>query len=214
MPRPRSEVEVLVAQLRAGSAISREAASARLRVLGSRAVERLIDLARSDPEYAVRRAACDILADIDDPRARTAVATLADARAAASVPAAAQDPAAANEWLQTAGEHAPLSDVHALVRALREAEKKASTSRRRQQWIEARGATHALLARRGSRVALYDLRETLDAATSPLPMDFVNAARRIGDAECVEALGTAWGAAPPSETWWRSSLSAAAHAIV
>src|SRR5262249_1095682 len=143
-----SEVARLIARLRGGTAIERDAAGARLRILGSRAVERLIDLARSDSEYAVRRAACDVLADIDDTRARTALATLADARGAASVPAAAQDPAAANEWLQTAGEHAPLSDVHALVRALREGEKKASTSRRRQQWVEARGAAHALLARR------------------------------------------------------------------
>lgn len=63
-------------------------------------------------------------------------------------------------------------------------------------------------------MALYDLRETLETAAGPLPMDFVNAARRIGDAACVESLGAAWAAASPKETWWRSSLSGAARAIV
>jgi hypothetical protein len=207
------EVERLITHLRTGTPIEREAASARLRVLGLRAVDRVIRVAASDPEYAVRRAACAVLEDIDDPRARAALATLSDARGAQSVPAAAQDPAAAHEWLQTAGETAPLSDVHQLVVALREGERRESAAKRRQQWLAARGAAHALLAARGSRVALYDLRETLASTTGPLPMDFVNAARRIGDVECLESLGTAWAAAPAKETWWRSSLSGAARAI-
>lgn len=209
-----TEVERLISQLREGTPVEREAAAARLRVLGARAVDRLIALAKTDPEYSVRRAACTILEDIDDPRARASLKTLAEAHSAQSAPAAAQDPAAAYEWLQTSGERASLSDLHQLVLALLEGERKASTAKRRQQWLAARAATHALLAARNSRVALYDLRETLEAATGPLPMDFVTAARRIGDAECVESLGTAWAAAPVTDTWWRSSLSGAARAIM
>src|SRR5688500_17948933 len=147
-------------------------------------------------------------------RARQAHNTLAHARGAQSAPAAAEDPAAAYEWLQTSGEQAALSDLHQLVLALREGERKESAAKRRQQWLAARAAAHAMLAARDSRVALYDLRETLASAAGPLPMDFVTAARRIGDAECVESLGAAWGAAPASESWWRSSLSGAARAIM
>lgn len=209
-----TEVERLITHLREGTPIEREAAAARLRVLGARAVDKLIALAQSDPEYAVRRSACAILGDIDDPRARKALKTLAEAHGAESAPAAAQDPAAALEWLQTSAAQAPLSELHQLVIALREGERNALTAKRRQQWLAARGAAHAALAARDSRVALYDLREALESAARPLPMDFVNAARRIGDAECVEALGGAWAAAPAKDTWWRSNLSGAARAIV
>jgi hypothetical protein len=209
-----TEIERLITNLREGTAIERESAAARLRVLGTRAVDKLIALAKSDPEYGIRRSACAILEDIDDARARKALKTLAEAHGAESAPSAAHDPAAAYEWLQTSGAHAPLSELHQLVIALRDSERKESTVKRRQQWLAARGAAHAALAARDSRVALYDLRETLESAAGPLPMDFVNAARRIGDAECVEAMGAAWAAAPATETWWRSSLSRAARAIV
>jgi hypothetical protein len=51
-----------------------------------------------------------------------------------------------------------------------------------------RGSVHALLARRRSRVALYDLRESFDAARSPLPLDFLTAIGTLGDGTCLEPL--------------------------
>jgi hypothetical protein len=63
-------------------------------------------------------------------------------------------------------------------------------------------------------VALYDLRETFDAAAAPLPLDFLVAASAIGDASCLEPLARAWAAAPPGETWWRDRLADVAAEIM
>jgi hypothetical protein len=62
-------------------------------------------------------------------------------------------------------------------------------------------------------VGLYDLRETFDAATVPLPLDYLTAISMIGDATCVEALARAWAAAPVSEVWWRERLADTASTI-
>ena len=78
----------------------------------------------------------------------------------------------------------------------------------------ARGAVHAALARRGSRVALYDLREAFDGAQTPLPLDFLTAVTAIGDASCLEPMARAWSTAPPGEAWWRDRLADAAADIV
>jgi hypothetical protein len=79
--------------------------------------------------------------------------------------------------------------------------------------VVARAAAHAILARRGSRVALYDLREAFDAARSPLPLDFLIAIGLIGDATCLEPMGRAW-AAVPGDAWWRERLREAARDIM
>ena len=55
-----------------------------------------------------------------------------------------------------------------------------------------RGALHQALALRGSRVALYDLRETVEAAGTPLPASFLAALHVLGDASCLEPLAVAW----------------------
>lgn len=123
------------------------------------------------------------------------------------------DPLAAREWL-AAHQDAPLSELHALVVSAREREQAEASARRRYDWLVTRGAAHAVLARRGSRVALYDLREAFDAATTPLPLDFLTAVMAIGDASCLEPMARAWSTAPAGETWWRERLSGAAEAIV
>ena len=68
-----------------------------------------------------------------------------------------------------------------------------------------RGAAHLALAHRGSRVAVYDLRESFDRASAPLPADFLAAAARVADESCLEPMARAWSAAK-SEPWWRSRL--------
>jgi hypothetical protein len=56
------------------------------------------------------------------------------------------------------------------------------TQEKRVEWRSVRGKLHQLLAERASRLALYDLRETLEAAAAPLPVGFLAAAALIGDA--------------------------------
>lgn len=76
------QIESLVANLGAGRAVTRDAAVARLTVIGSRAVERLIALTQSNADAVARTAAWRALEAIGDPRALgPALDTLADASA-------------------------------------------------------------------------------------------------------------------------------------
>jgi hypothetical protein len=266
-----------VADVRDGSPLQRDAAVARLRVIGGRAIDKLTTLLGPATPAPARVAALKALDGVDDPRAvPLAIGSLADpdvevvtgaigvlrgwvtredgtrvmdaltaialdiarpssARLAAldalstlprhlvdpllqhahaaSPPPALDDPIGAREWL--AGHHGvPLSELHDFIVHAREAEKQESSARRRQDWLVTRGAAHAVLAQRGSRVALYDLRETFDAAGGALPLDFLVAAAAIGDATCLEPMARAWEAAPAGETWWRDRVADVAADIM
>jgi HEAT repeat protein len=109
----------------------------------------------------------------------------------------------------------PLTTLHGLVLRLREREE-AEKPGRRAGWITTRAAAHAALAARGSRVALYDLRETLEVATEPLPVEFLTALTGIGDATCLEPLAAAYAKAMKKrgDDWWRRHLADAFRAIV
>jgi hypothetical protein len=81
-------------------------------------------------------------------------------------------------------------------------------------WMAVRGQVHQHLAARGSRIALYDVRDTLERMRGPIPVGFLAAAAAVGDATCLEPIGRAWLAAPPRERWWRDHLEDAFGAIV
>jgi hypothetical protein len=268
------DVDQLLKDLQGTSAVRREAALARLRVLGSRALARLERLLRDGDEDA-RATALRVLDGMEDPRViDLALAALGDASQTVRTNAvlalrpwvtreagtrvmeglvacaltdqtvavrdAARDalallpreiiqpileqpvPPAADELPEDAGAveaghvahpQAPLSALHALITRMHAAEQRTEGDMARLQHLVARGAVHAVLASRTSPVALYDLRETFDAATTPLPLNYLMAITTIGDAACLESLGKAWAATPSSETWWRDRLSEAAAAI-
>jgi hypothetical protein len=123
------------------------------------------------------------------------------------------DPVAVREWIHAYGSSTTLSTLHELITRTREREQTESSSRLRGEWLLARGRAHQALARRESLVALYDLRETFETATGPLPQTFVSTAAAIGDATCLDALARAWSAAPKDLTW-RHELATAAATIV
>jgi len=266
----------LIDALRAADDVRREAAIARLRVIGVRALPRLVTLLQTEPDEGVRASALMVLEAIDDRAALDAALKALDASATEVAIAAARvlrswvtreqgtrvldaltavvldgqrptavrtaaadaladlprdlvgpileqgprpsletadDPDAMRDWLLTSGKDAPLSAIHdAIVRA-RDHEQRETAVHRKQDWLAARGSAHATLARRGSLVALYDLRETFGEASAPLPLDYLSAMTAIGDASCLEPMGRAW-AASPADTWWRERLSSAAEAIV
>jgi hypothetical protein len=122
------------------------------------------------------------------------------------------DPIETRLWIETHGATAPVATLHALIERLRQQERDASAVAHRIEWTRARGLAHRALARRGSRLALFDLRESFDSAREPLPDDFVMAAETIGDASCLEPLARAWAAVPHDPTW-RARLSTTAAAI-
>jgi hypothetical protein len=101
------------------------------------------------------------------------------------------DAAALREAFVARAGSAPLSEVQALVDRVRAREIECEGAAA-EGWLILRGALHQALALRGSRIALYDLRETLETAAAGVPASFVSAAQAIGDASCLEALASAF----------------------
>lgn len=110
-----------------------------------------------------------------------------------------------------AAETLTLPNLLALVERLRDHERSVPAAARG-QWHAARAAAHLVLARRGSRLALFDLRETVQRAKEPVAMEFLAALEAIGDASCLEALARAY--ASTQDRWWRGHLAQAFRAIV
>ena len=102
-----------------------------------------------------------------------------------------------------------------VVDHLRAVEAREANPARRAEWRVVRGAIHQALAARGSRLALYDLRDSLMLEEGPLPVAFLAAVEEIGDASCIEPLAAAYDASSRSgDAWWREHVAAAFRAIV
>lgn len=278
MRRATGDIDRLIADLQSSDSIRRDAAVARLRILGNRALPRLIDLVAAHESSAVRALALDAVEGLDDVRAidvafdalrdgnievviaalgvlrrwvaeetgtrlldaitaitvdrsrdaRVRVAALAalselpehlvrPIRDQAPPPESAgpslDDPVQVREWIQAYGAGATLSTLHELITRTREREHAESSSRLRSEWLQARGRAHQALAKRDSLVALYDLRETFEAATGALPQSFLSTAAAIGDASCLEPLARAWATAG-KDLDWNHQLSTTAATIM
>lgn len=137
---------------------------------------------------------------------------------AASAAGERVDPLILTEAVAVAGGDVPLTLLHSLVERTRDREAQARAEADQAEWRRARGAVHMALARRGSRVAAYDLQETFRAAARPVPEDFVAAAALIGDAACLEALADALARLGPpvdrQKQEWRDRLIATGRAII
>jgi hypothetical protein len=123
------------------------------------------------------------------------------------------EPASLRSALGTHGEHAPLASLRRLIEAVRDREREAGNPASRRAWCELRGAVHQALALRKSRVALYDLRETIERAAEPLPPSFLGAVQVIGDESCLEAIAAAHARAGVSQERWRYQLARAFQAV-
>jgi hypothetical protein len=120
-----------------------------------------------------------------------------------------EDPAALADAIDSRAERAPLPEVLRVIEAVRARE--SADDPRRSEWQAVRGALHHVAAARGSRVALYDLRETLEAARAPLPAAFLSAVRLIGDASCLEPLAAAFRQA--AGVRWQRELAETFHEV-
>jgi hypothetical protein len=123
-----------------------------------------------------------------------------------------EDPDTAQTWVDAHGATADAEMLHALIDRLRSQEHNESAAQRRMAWQRARGRAHRALARRGSRLALFDLRQAFETTPKPLPEDFLMAVEALGDASCLEPLARAWAVAPYDPTW-RARVSTTAAAI-
>jgi len=299
------QIDTLVTDLASADAVKREAAIARLTVLGPRAVERVAALAASAAAGPARSAAFRTLEGIGDPRAfepalqavadadqGVAVAAIAvvrlfvrSARAAAAVdrltavtldrrrsepvrlaalqalrdletatiapllkslsadpseairgavaaPAAQRqaerdplealaraandglpdDPEAIRLAIVKSGGSAPLPQLLKIVERVRDREGSAASGRRGDHWAAVRASAHVALAERGSRLGVYDLRESLERSRTPLPVEFLTALSMVGDPSCLEPIARAH--ADARDAWWRDHLAQAFQAIV
>jgi hypothetical protein len=296
------EIDALVADLSSDRAVKRDAAIARLTVIGQRAVDRLVGLAAdSKSSSAARIAAFRALESIAEPRAlQPALVAFADSDASVVVAAvntakaflrtprgvealdrviemalerrrsvavriaaiqalrelpeatvkpvlaalqADPDPeimnvlqparqrasvntiqrleAAARGTLPDSAEvlksaiarssaDVPVSVLHQIIERVRVHE--GTKAERRADWIGTRAAAHLALANRGSRLALYDLRETIESWRERIPVEFFAAVTAIGDASCLEPIATAYSRA--RDEWSRRHLADAFRAIV
>ncbi len=126
-----------------------------------------------------------------------------------------EDPDAARVFIADRGRRAALGVLHRQVEQARDRELAQKDEARRAEWRSVRAALHQALAARGSRVALYDLRDSFAEAHAPLPVGFLAAASAVGDADCAEAVASAYARAPTGgHDWWRQHLAIAFREIV
>lgn len=246
-PRALDPARRLLASPDAPPAVALAAVAVLRRLLASpraadadRALDALVSVILDGASHeAVRLAALDALDDLPDGmRAALAPALARDpnprirARAASAARGAPRtDPAAAAleeaavgrgperpdelaALVRRTGREAPVATLHRLVVTLRTREATRDATDR-DAWLAVRGVVHQALAERGSTVALYDLRETLAAAREPLPVSFLAALARIGDASCLEPVASAFARAQPgAHDRWRAHLASVFRDIV
>ena len=169
-------------------------------------------------EKRVRAAAFDALQDVPEVTERIGKA-LGAPPDAQNVEAVWQDavdgrlpdaPAPLREAVQLRAAAAPLGVLQKLVDVVREKERDHATAA---EWRAVRGALHQALALRGSRIAVYDLRETVEAADAALPSTFLTALHLVGDESCLPAIAAAHKRGADDERW-QQQLAAAFTAIV
>lgn len=174
--------------------------------LDSSTIAPVIATLAADPDAAIAASA--------NPEGRRRAVGPAERLAEAAAGRLGDDPAAIRRALTGANELTP-SALHQIVERVRIREGIESAGRCA-EWMTVRAAAHNVLAQRGSRLALYDLRETVAAANAPLAADFLSALSAIGEASCLEATANAYARATSdkrSEEWWRRSLAEAFRAI-
>ncbi|MGE0704837.1 MAG: HEAT repeat domain-containing protein [Vicinamibacterales bacterium] len=174
-----------VALDRARSEQLREAAIRALADLEPRTIAPLLTALASDENDLVRSTAARL--ESGDRREPESAPTVVAAAAHGTL---SDDADVLRKAILDGGETTPLADLRALVDVIREREASSAASSRR-AWTQARGTVHATLARRNSRLAVFDLRDTLTAADAPLPVDFIAALVAIGDASCLEPIAAA-----------------------
>jgi hypothetical protein len=175
------------------------------------------DALRDMPED-VRTRVGDALAADPDPRLKSSVLELPrDAAAADSIWHDAlegrlpEEPGALRDAAQARAASAALSALQKMIDAIRTREG-AAPRNARAAWQSLRGALHQALALRGSRVAVYDLRETIAQTRGPLPTSFLAALHVVGDESCLEPIAAAYARAE-ADARWRVQLAAAFRAI-
>src|SRR5262249_51598698 len=121
------------------------------------------------------------------------------------------DPEARKSAIARSASSVPLPTLHQIVERIRVHEGTLPRERR-VAWMGTRAATHLALAHRNSRLALYDLRETIESTRERIPVEFFAAVTVIGDTTCLEPIAGAYSQA--RDNWSRRQLADAFQAII
>jgi hypothetical protein len=206
-PHPQTAKEVLEVLVGASLDPSREK---RVRLASFQAIqhipqvgERIAAALRADPDAGVNAAAHDA------PQERAAADAIWHDALEGRLP---DDAGLLREAALSRAGGAPFGSLQKMIEAVRAQEGAVTAGPRRDQWRAVRGALHQALALRGSRVAVYDLRETIEEAREPVPASFLAALHVVGDDSCLEPLAAAYARAT-GDPRWRHQLAAAFRAI-
>jgi hypothetical protein len=204
-PTSTEALDVLVATAldRTAGRIVRLAAFDALQGIPEGVRARVAEALRGDPDERLKARAVD---------ASRGAATADDVWQEAVEGRLPDSPAALREAAAIRAAAAALSALQKMIDACRVREGAVSRARR-PEWQALRGALHQALALRGSRIAVYDLRESLQDTKEHLPTSFLAALHVVGDQSCLEPLAGAFARADPADAWWRSQLAAAFRAI-
>jgi hypothetical protein len=154
---------------------------------------------RTDASAAVRGAVTateDTPTDADEPSDEQRL----EAAANGDLP---PDPDLLRQAIAAYGASAPLTVLHKVIERVRAREAGVATDEA-EAWRVVRAATHLALALRGSRLAVYDLRESVEALGSQTPVGMLSALQQVGDASVLDAVADAW--AGSSNAWFRGQL--------
>ena len=130
---------------------------------------------------------------------------------AASDSGVPENPDQLRQALASAGRSVALAKILAIVESVRERESD-EPPKRREAWAAVRAAAHLALARRRSRIGVYDLREWVATAQGRLPLDAFAALSLVGDESCLEPIAVRYAAT--SDDWSRTHLAGIFQAIV
>lgn len=166
--------------------------------------ERVAEALRDDPDALVRSRAADA------PKAAAEAAEAWDDALEGRLP---DQPGVLREALQARAPGAALTALQKLIDVVRAREGSIKPAGRRAEWQAVRGALHQALALRGSRLALYDLRETLEGTRRPLPPSFLAAVHAVGDASCLEPIAAAHARTGGADPRWAHQLVEAFRAV-
>jgi hypothetical protein len=204
-PTSTDALDVLVATAldRTSDRIVRLAAFEALHAIPEGVRARVAEALQTDPDERLKARVAD---------ASHGVATADDVWQDALEGRLPDSPGVLREAAATRAGAAALSALQKMVDACRVREETVPRTRRA-EWQALRGALHQALALRGSRIAVYDLRESLQDTKAHLPTSFLAALHVVGDQSCLEPLATAYARADPADAWWRAQLAAAFRAI-
>ena len=192
VPSRSKQIQELIAALAAPHAAERDSAVARLTLVGERAVAPLAAAARSGPAAGRPHAAEALsrLAAAGSAAARAALhAILSDPKTEADVRAVAMDAAGGRDVLDEADALlASLPEGPEAIPALHAALGRLPPAGSQPRAARIGLRLHQALAARGSRIALYDLRERLEARPARDAEGLLEVAASLGDASFIPTL--------------------------